>query len=64
MARWFALLDVSWSVRPGEILGLFPPKDGRTCQRRETLAVGRALLAAPRFLILAEPSAGLAPRAW
>ncbi len=59
-----------FSHRLQQIYGLFPILEERSKQRAETLsggerqmlAMGRALMSEPKFLMMDEPTAGLAPK--
>lgn len=68
--RRYSARETGWRDTLDEVYGLFPRLKERHLQdagtlsggERQMLAVGRALMAKPRILMLDEPSLGLAPR--
>ena len=68
--RRYRALEAGWRDTLDEVYSLFPRLKERHHQEagtlsggeRQMLAVGRALMAKPRILMLDEPSLGLAPR--
>ena len=68
--RRYRAREAGWRDTLNEVFDLFPRLRERRAQQagtlsggeRQMLAVGRALMAKPRLLMLDEPSLGLAPR--